>query len=183
MVSQHRDPAPLVESKKLKKHKAGTSRDSTTGRYSVAASVSKTGKLEGPSCIKTVTGKYAKEANKLIRMVNEGLPADAVSKLEKEFRVTRKDMATALRIPTTTLNRRLSDGKLSTDESDRVIRFARIKDLATEMMQGNEEDAIAWLKTPAGILNNESPFDHATTEIGAREVEMLIGRIRHGVFS
>lgn len=133
------------------------------------------------SCLRRVSGKSS--AHDLSTLVHEGLPSASVEELEQAFRVTRKEIALALRIPMTTLSRRLVEGRLNTDESDRVVRFARLKDLTVEMMQGDEEEAIAWLKTPAPILGNESPFTHATTEVGAREVEMLIGRIRHGVFS
>lgn len=134
-----------------------------------------------PSCLRGIAGKTSPQH--LNALVNEGLPSASIEKLEHAYRVTRKEIATALRIPMTTLSRRMVDGRLNTDESDRVVRFARLKDLALKMMQGDDEQAIAWLRTPAPILGNESPFVHATTEVGAREVEMLIGRIRHGVFS
>lgn len=133
------------------------------------------------SCLRRVAGKAA--SHNLNTLVHEGLPSTAVEQLEDAFRVTRKEIAIALRIPMTTLSRRLVEGRLNTDESDRVLRFARLKDLTVELMQGDDEEAIAWLKTPAPILGNQSPFAHATTEVGAREVEMLIGRLRHGVFS
>jgi putative toxin-antitoxin system antitoxin component (TIGR02293 family) len=45
------------------------------------------------------------------------------------------------------------------------------------------EAAQQWLKTPARALGFESPLHFAETEAGAREVENLLGRIEHGVFS
>ena len=86
-------------------------------------------------------------------------------------------------IPISTLSRRQKTGRLLVDESDRVARLAQIKDAVLAMMQGDDDAAITWLRTPQKLLNNETPLDHASTEMGSRDVEDLIGRIRHGVFS
>ena len=69
------------------------------------------------------------------------------------------------------------------DESDRVIRLARVLDLAVSMMNGNEQSAVMWMLAPRDIFNGESPLMRSGTEIGTRDVEDLIGRIRNGVFS
>ncbi len=50
-------------------------------------------------------------------------------------------------------------------------------------MEGDEDAALRWLKTPLPILGGESPLAHARTEAGGREVELLMGRIEHGVYS
>lgn len=52
-----------------------------------------------------------------------------------------------------------------------------------EMMHGDDKAAILWLNTPNSIFGNKSPIEHAATHLGLREVEDLIRRIRHGVFS
>ena len=64
-----------------------------------------------------------------------------------------------------------------------MIRLARLKDLALTLMNGDDAAAISWLRTPLEILGGETPLEHASTEMGARDVEDLIGRLRHGVFS
>jgi uncharacterized protein (DUF2384 family) len=51
------------------------------------------------------------------------------------------------------------------------------------MFHGDEEAARRWLKSPAYLFRGETPLEHAKTEYGAREVETLIGRIRHGILS
>ena len=86
-------------------------------------------------------------------------------------------------IPQSTLRRRLDKGKLLPDESGRVYRYAELLTKATEMMQKDEDRAANWLKKPMDIFSGESPLQHAMTEVGSRDVEDLIGRIRHGVFS
>jgi putative toxin-antitoxin system antitoxin component (TIGR02293 family) len=64
-----------------------------------------------------------------------------------------------------------------------VLRFARLFRLATELYDGDEEAARAWLSKPARALDGETPLEHAETEAGAREVENLIGRLEHGVYT
>jgi len=54
---------------------------------------------------------------------------------------------------------------------------------ATALMQGNKEYAERWLNSPARSLGGVTPLEHAKTEEGVRDVEQLIGRIRHGIFS
>jgi putative toxin-antitoxin system antitoxin component (TIGR02293 family) len=48
---------------------------------------------------------------------------------------------------------------------------------------GGHANARSWLVEPARAFHGECPLDYADTEIGAREVEALLGRLEHGVFS
>lgn len=59
----------------------------------------------------------------------------------------------------------------------------RIKQLALALFQRNEESATRWLITPRKALGYKRPIDIASTEEGAQEIENLIGRIEHGIFS
>ncbi len=69
------------------------------------------------------------------------------------------------------------------DVFDSTVALARMRAAAIEMMAGNESAAINWLNEPKEALSGESPIARASTAAGAREVEDLIGQIRHGVFS
>jgi putative toxin-antitoxin system antitoxin component (TIGR02293 family) len=40
-----------------------------------------------------------------------------------------------------------------------------------------------WLKSPQKALGGKTPLEYSDTEPGAREVEDLLGRLEHGVFS
>ena len=130
-----------------------------------------------------VTGVPSGDRPTMLANIRKGLSYRAIEDLEVAYGASRKELATVLSIPSSTMTRRKKEGRLHVDESDRVARFARIKDAAVEMMQGDDDAAISWLHTPLEILGNESPMMHASTEMGARDVEDLIGRIRHGVFS
>lgn len=52
-----------------------------------------------------------------------------------------------------------------------------------EVVFENADLARQWLNRPQFGLGGEIPLDFAKTENGAREVENLLGRIEHGVFS
>ena len=71
--------------------------------------------------------------------------------------------------------------RLTTTESERIVRFARLFGLTLEVFE-DEETTREWLKTNNPGTANESPLSYADTEFGAREVENLLGRIDHGVF-
>lgn len=118
-----------------------------------------------------------------IDRVKEGIEARAFELVISAFDIPMTEGYRLLRIPQTTLRRRLDKGKLLPDESDRVYRYAELMTQATDMMQQDSGQAIAWFKTEMDIFGGETPMQHAMTEIGAREVKDLIGRIRHGVFS
>ena len=72
---------------------------------------------------------------------------------------------------------------LTPAESDRLVRVARLVATAHEMMRGDAEAARRWLKERHDLIEGESPLERASTEVGGREVEQLIGRLRHGTFS
>jgi putative toxin-antitoxin system antitoxin component (TIGR02293 family) len=72
---------------------------------------------------------------------------------------------------------------LSSDESEKLLRLSAVFEQAIELFEGNDTDALNWLTTPKKALENETPLAYSRTELGAREVEHLIGRLEHGVFS
>jgi putative toxin-antitoxin system antitoxin component (TIGR02293 family) len=54
---------------------------------------------------------------------------------------------------------------------------------AVELFEDDADGAIHWLTTPRKAFNSQSPLQYSRTELGAREVENLIGRVNHGVFA
>jgi putative toxin-antitoxin system antitoxin component (TIGR02293 family) len=96
--------------------------------------------------------------------------------------LTEERLAGLLGMSRATLHRRKADGTLDRSASDRLVRFARLFLRASDVL-GGEKAARSWLAAPAIAFREECPLDFADTEIGAREVEALLGRIEHGVFS
>jgi putative toxin-antitoxin system antitoxin component (TIGR02293 family) len=118
----------------------------------------------------------------LIDWVHEGLPYTEIDRLGARLQLPIKGLTKILGIPERTLARRRRDGRLSPDESERVLRLDRLFSLAVAMLR-DEERARSWLKSPKQALGDKPPLVYAETEIGAREVEDLMGRIRHGVLA
>jgi putative toxin-antitoxin system antitoxin component (TIGR02293 family) len=92
-------------------------------------------------------------------------------------------IADLVQIPQRTLMRRKAKGRLLPDESERLLRVAGIYEKAAELFEGDVDAARRWLTTGNAELDGQSPLEMVRTEIGAREVEDLVGRLEHGVFS
>lgn len=130
-----------------------------------------------------VLRKTVKNPDDLVELVREGLPVTSVTILAERLDIGNTTLSRKLGIPLRTLTRRLSLGsRLTSPESDRMVRLARVFATATEMI-GNEDKAVHWLQTPNRALGGRLPLDELDTEVGAREVEDLLGRIAYGVYS
>ena len=115
--------------------------------------------------------------------VRNGLPYSMFDELVGAVGGSQRELAAIIGIPATTLARRKRSGTLTPSESDRLVRIARLELMAVAMMRGDVNAAGQWLRAPHELLDRETPLARASTETGARDVEHLIGRLRHGVFS
>ena len=118
----------------------------------------------------------------LIEQVRRGLPIAELTALQSGLQVPLEQLASKLAISRATLQRRKASGKLSPDESDKLLRFSRLLSHATQVF-GDPTKARDWLKQPQRGLGGAVPLEYAETEIGAREVENLLGRIDYGVYA
>ena len=128
-------------------------------------------------------GVRANNTIDLIKKINQGLPFGTFEKLRTEIGLSSKELATIIQIAPRTLTRRKSARKFQPDESDRILRASRVYDKSLELFDGDREEARAWLTSPRQTFNGSSPLEFAITEVGAREVEDLIGRLERGVFT
>jgi putative toxin-antitoxin system antitoxin component (TIGR02293 family) len=113
--------------------------------------------------------------------VREGLSYEAFERLRRVLDLPASRVAEFLQIAPRTLARRREAKRLDPEESDRLIRLSRVIGLALQLFEGDVEEMRSWLTTHHTALANQAPLDFATTEIGAREVENLIGRLEHGI--
>lgn len=119
----------------------------------------------------------------LIRQIERGLPWKALESLAARSGIAVHAIGSVLGIPSRTLARRRASGRLAPDESERLLRLTRVFEGAVELFEGDTQRAVNWLTSPKKVLDNESPLRYSRTEIGAREIENLIGRLEQGVFS
>ena len=116
-------------------------------------------------------------------LVQAGLPFAAVRRLQIASGLTLARIKQVTRMSEGSFNRRKKSGRLSQDESERLLRLARLFERALQLHDGDVDEAREWLSTPIPALGSARPLDLSQTEPGAREVEDLIGRIEHGVVS
>lgn len=114
--------------------------------------------------------------------VKAGLPYASFEALIDKLGLAREEVAAALHLPQRTIARRKKEKKLQADESDRLLRLARVGAQAVVTL-GSEEKALQWLRRPNRALGNRAPLDLIDNDIGTRQVEEVLGRIEHGNIS
>lgn len=114
--------------------------------------------------------------------VRAGLPFAALEAVVTRFEIPQHALLRVLHMPARTFARRKKERRLRPDESDRLLRLARVAARAEEVL-GSRENAAGWLREPIIALGGASPLDSMDTDLGALEVEYTLGRIEHGVYS
>ncbi len=123
--------------------------------------------------IATSDGRVAIEA------ARRGLSIAAVDDLLASGRLTPVEID-RLAVPRKTLAHRRAIGSLTPDQSDRLLRVARVV-AAAEVTFGSREKAHRWLRRPTTALEGDAPLDLLDTSEGCRLVERLLGKIDHGL--
>lgn len=143
-------------------------------------------KVEEPTAIYGVgvpaEGKSTMGAGETVERIRAGLPMVEFEALQDLLGLGAEELAGYLGMSRSTLVRRRKAGRLDMQESDRLLRYARLYGRADSVL-GGAGTARDWLKHPARALGYVAPLAFAETEAGAREVEDLLGRIEYGVFS
>jgi putative toxin-antitoxin system antitoxin component (TIGR02293 family) len=130
-----------------------------------------------------ISSKGRKEVTTLdlAEAVKRGLPITAVERVVRF--ISPNDVSLRNRIvPKATLARRKAgaERRLSPQESDRVARMASLWSLAMDVWK-SEEEAQRFLREPHPLLKGNIPSEVAVeTEIGARTVEEILGRLKYG---
>lgn len=126
-------------------------------------------------------GIATSDSTKIVGLVRAGFPYSRLSRFQKATHLPWETVARFVAIPQRTLARRQHQGRLQPDESDRVWRASVIFDMVVALFEGDAVAARNWLLTPQVGLGGEIPLEFVSTEVGAREVENLIGRLEYGV--
>jgi putative toxin-antitoxin system antitoxin component (TIGR02293 family) len=135
--------------------------------------------LGGKKVLKKRVGTPAQ----LMTLIREGLPADILPSIAAELSMDRSAVAKVVGISGRTLSRRLaSRSRLSAEESDRMVRLARVLALANDTL-GDRAKASSWLQTPNRALQGSTPFELLDTDAGVQSVETILGRIAYGIYS
>lgn len=115
-------------------------------------------------------------------LVRAGLPYASMEAVSRAAGLTSlQEVSEVLGIPERTLQRRGQEGRLSPAESERAVRLARVAQRAEEVLEDRER-AHRWLRTPNRALTGKRPLDVLDTDVGARLVEDVLGRLEHTVY-
>lgn len=138
---------------------------------------------KSPRIVEEARTAYAENPAGLVDRILAGLPVEEFDTLREMLGLQVDQMAAKIGISVATLSRRRAKKEpLDRDHSDRLMRYARLYWLAVDLFEGATDTAREWLARPARGLDGRSPLQFAETEMGAREVEDLIGRLEHGVY-
>jgi putative toxin-antitoxin system antitoxin component (TIGR02293 family) len=126
-----------------------------------------------------ITGPMRDELD-VVRLVRRGVPTRAVDRFLERSNLSFNVIEGHV-LPRRTFNRR-RDAKQALDagESDRLLRLVRIVALAQETF-GDRAKATVWLNRQNRALGGQTPLSLTDTDLGSRSVEVLLGRIGHGI--
>jgi putative toxin-antitoxin system antitoxin component (TIGR02293 family) len=120
----------------------------------------------------------------IINLSRSGIKASFAKKLIRDIQINQEEFAEYLGLKIRTLSRRFEKPteKMTSEESEKVIRLARIFLESLDIFK-NEIKVATWLKRPNRSLSDKAPISYLDSDIGAEEVMALLGRIRDGVYS
>jgi putative toxin-antitoxin system antitoxin component (TIGR02293 family) len=123
-------------------------------------------------------GTAVRSESDLALLVEKRLPLSALGHLQ-ETGFTVGEISMYVINSRTKRHRATKSEPLTVEESDRVVRLARIALIAEETF-GDVSKAHAWLRKPLSHLGGRKPLDIARTEIGARLVESILAKMAWG---
>ena len=117
----------------------------------------------------------------VLKAIDKGFSWKAFERLAHNLGLPSDRVAEMVGIPRRTLARRKIEKRFNPDESDRLLRTARVFAKTLRLFDGNRDAAVEWLTTLEMALGTE-PATLMSSDVGAREVERVIGALEHGIF-
>jgi putative toxin-antitoxin system antitoxin component (TIGR02293 family) len=103
----------------------------------------------------------------------------AVERLSAFLQASPPQLMRVIEINERTAQRRKEQGALTSEESDRLARVARVTRRAVDAF-GDEAQALEWLRRTNRTLGGTPPLELLGTDAGAELVADELGRIEYG---
>lgn len=118
-----------------------------------------------------------------VAIIRKGFPFSVFTSLRDRAQLSEEAICESLRIAKRTAARRKEHAaRLKSDESELLLRLARVLAAATDIL-GSKEKARDWLVAENRALGGAVPIKLLDTGIGFQEVMNVLKRIEFGDFS
>jgi len=122
-----------------------------------------------------------KPVNQQIAAVKRGFPSNTLHRISMVLGLPKQNIVSGLKLAQRTISAREKTGeRFSSEESERLLRVIRVRDLAREVFTTDEAVA-EWMSTPKEYLDGQTPLEALETGLGAGRVENLAKAMVHGV--
>ncbi len=128
---------------------------------------------------RSLLGTEIASAADLARVVSYRIPLRALAHVQRRGLFSDAEIQRFIIPARTRRHRQAKNERLTVEESDRLVRMARVQALAEDVF-GDVVRANRWLREPLGELSGTVPLEWARTEAGARLVEQLLAKIDWG---
>ena len=122
-------------------------------------------------------GLMTVELPDLLRSIEGGLAYRVFDHFAEHTGLSADQVMEFVDISRRTLADRRDAGRFSRDESDRLVRAARVYGGALSLFGGDLATATAWLQSAQPTLGGSVPANLARTDLGAREVEAALAKL------
>jgi putative toxin-antitoxin system antitoxin component (TIGR02293 family) len=115
-------------------------------------------------------------------VIRSRLPSASFKRSAEHLQLSVNELSKSLRLPPRTSHRRVANRqKLTSEETERSVRVARILAKAQDLL--GEEQGRAWVLEPNRALGGDAPVTLLDTADGFVAVMDELGRLEYGVIS
>ncbi len=113
--------------------------------------------------------------------LSAGLPLESLTRLGEQLGLSQAETLNLVAISEASLRRRRKQGHFTSEESERLYRFADLLQAVQELFE-DEGAAVGWLKRPRAYFQDRTPLEVARSEYGARKVLEFIAQLEVGAY-
>lgn len=132
----------------------------------------------GPHGYVSLLGLMTYDLPDLLRSIEGGLAVRVLDHFVEQTGLSEERVLEFADLTRSTLATRRAEGRFTRDESDRLVRAARVFGGALGLFKGDRQTAAAWLMSGQPALGGSVPIELARTDLGAREVERALTQLR-----